>query len=412
MWAVIAVVDDAVAKGFGNLVGELLGHPWAVLAFKIFISTVPILVLFPALMGLTTWVERKVLARIQNRIGPNRVGPFGLLQFVADGIKMLTKEDIVPRAADRVIHLIAPIVIVIPPFLVLSLLPFGKNMVASAPESGVLLFFSMSAVGTLAIFMAGWASRNKYSVLGAMRAVAQMISYELPLVLSAVPVLIVAGTLSMPEIVASQSGGLFNVSHWNIFTPWGVAGFLIFFVASLAEVNRSPFDLPEAESELVAGHLTEYSGFKYALFFLAEYLSAFAISGLGATLFLGGWNAPIVFGIQLLPGFVWFFVKMYSLILLMIWVRGTFPRLRVDQLMNFAWKFLIPLALLNIPVTVLYALVFEIVVRKVNAAVWVQSLTGRAAGWVIAGGVLIVCYHLLAHLTFGRKIKPRKYRYA
>ena len=323
----------------------------------ILITTVPLLVIFPSLFAFTTWIERKALARIQNRIGPNKTGVpctrislFGLGQPAADGIKMLFKEDIVPKGADRLFHLLAPIVALIPAMLVLCFLPleFPWAKFVQAPvqafllDGAVIFFFAITGLNTLAVFMAGWASRNKYSLLGGMRAIAQMVSYEIPLVLSAVIVVMLVGSLNAADIAAAQKG-----YQWHLFTPWGLAAFVIFFIAALAETNRSPFDLPEAESELIAGYFTEYSGFKFALFFLGEYIAMFAISGLAVTLFLGGGEGP---GVAAVPALsvAWFIAKIFALIGIMIWLRGTLPRLRVDQLMAFAWKFLLPLSILNI----------------------------------------------------------------
>ncbi|MDB6108958.1 MAG: dehydrogenase subunit, partial [Pedosphaera sp.] len=265
----------------------------------------PILGVFATLFALTTWIERKGLGRIQNRLGPNRVGPCGLFQPVADGLKMLTKEDVVPRNADHLIHFLAPIVLAVPTMLAFAVLPYGRNLVPIDMDAGILFFFAVGASTELAIFMAGWSSRNKYSLLGAMRAIAQMISYEIPLIISSVTVIMIAGSLSPVQIVEKQSGYLFGglVPHWFVLTPWGFAGFIIFLIASLAESNRSPFDIPEAESELIAGHLTEYSGFKYALFFMAEYFGMFAVIGLGVTLFLGGWHAPVSY-LEFIPSYV------------------------------------------------------------------------------------------------------------
>ncbi len=293
-----------------------------------------------------TLIERKVIARMQNRIGPNRVGKWGLLQPLADGIKMLTKEDIIPTPADKTVHLLAPIFIVIPALLVFAVIPFGRNMTAVDLNVGVLFFIAISSTTTIAIFMAAWGSRNKFSLLGGMRAVAQMISYEIPMVLSAVPAILIAGTLSTNGIVEAQ-GGWFGLK-WFVFTPWGFAAFIIFFLCGVAECNRSPFDLAEAESELVAGFHTEYSGMKFALFYMAEFMNSFTLAGLTTTLFLGGWQGP------LLPSWLWFFLKTYVLIFVMIWFRGTLPRFRVDQLMNLAWKFLLPLTLVNVMVAGLW----------------------------------------------------------
>jgi len=358
-----------------------------------------IIIVFASLFAVLTLVERKVLGRVQNRPGPNRTGPFGMLQPLADGIKMLTKEDIVPRAADQVLHTLAPIALLAFSILTLAVIPFGRNLVALDLDSAVLYFFAAGAATELAVFMAGWASRNKYSLLSAMRALAQLISYELPLLLAVVPVVLIAGTLSLTGIVDAQAGWAWGfIPHWHVLTPWGFAGFLIFFVASLAESNRSPFDLPEAESELIAGHLTEYSGFKYALFFMAEYFGMCALSGLGVTLFLGGWQAPFAF-LEFIPSYVWFALKLLALVLTFIWIRATFPRLRMDQLTRLAWKFLVPLALINIGTAAFWAL----------STNWTGAL--QLARWAIA--ILLV---LGPFVVMGRKLSagvaPRTYRYA
>ena len=252
-------------------------QPW----LAALISVAAIIGVFAGLFALTTLLERKGLGRMQNRYGPNRVGPFGLLQPIADGIKSLTKEDIVPRSADAVVHYLAPLVLVVPVFLALAVVPVGRNMVAVELDAGVLFFFAVGAATELSVFMAGWSSRNKYSLLGAMRGLAQMISYEVPLILSSVTVIMMAGSLSTQEIVRVQSGYWGVLPQWNVLTPWGFAGFILFMIGAAAESNRSPFDLPEGESEIIAGYYIEYSGFKFALFFLGEYIGMFAISGLG-----------------------------------------------------------------------------------------------------------------------------------
>lgn len=361
------------------------------------LSILPILMVFPTLFALTTVLERKGLGRIQNRLGPNRVGPMGFLQFAADGIKTLTKEDIVPRAADRVVHFLAPIVLVVPILLTFSVLPYGRNLVPIQMDAGLLFFFAVGAATEVAVFMAGWASRNKYSLLGATRAIAQMISYEIPLILSALTVVMISGTLSLPDIVAAQSAQPGDwLARWYFFTPWGFAGFLLFLVAACAEANRSPFDLPEGESEIIAGYYLEYSGFKFALFFLGEYLGLFAASCLGITLFLGGWNPPFPFLTGWVPTWVWLFIKLFLLIALFIWVRGTLPRLRMDQLMNFAWKFLLPLTLVNL----------------VGAAFW-HFLSNPILRWSVSGGLILGAYWLLGRgLMPSRRIGKRVYRYA
>ena len=379
----------------------------------ILLATVPLLVIFPSMFALTTWVERKALARIQNRIGPNKVGVpltpyggklslFGLGQPAADGIKMLFKENIVPTGADRLFHLLAPILSLIPAMLVLCFLPLEfpwlngeqNSVKAFMLDGAVIFFFAITGLNTLAVFMAGWASRNKYSLLGGMRAIAQMVSYEIPLVLSAVVVVMIVGSLNAAEIAEAQAGW-----NWYVFQPWGLAAFVIFFIAALAETNRSPFDLPEAESEIIAGYFTEYSGFKFALFFLGEYIAMFAISGLAVTLFLGAGGGP---GVEALPWLkvIWFLAKVCILIGVMIWLRGTLPRLRVDQLMGFAWKFLLPLSILNI-----FVAGFAWHATKANDGTAVSVIV-----WVAA---LIILYAAAKGLdrVNRAKVKPRTYQY-
>lgn len=359
------------------------------------LGVVAIVILFPALFALTTVFERKGLGRIQNRIGPNRVGPFGLFQPIADGIKSLTKEDIVPLSADAAVHFLAPVVLVVTVFMGFAVIPMGRHMVLADMDAGLLFYFAMGASTELAVFMAGWSSRNKYSLMGAMRAVAQMISYEVVLLLSSVTVVMMTGSLSLPEIVAAQNQYTWGLPHWFIFTPWGLAGFIMYAIAATAETNRSPFDLPEGESELVAGYHTEYSGFKFALFFLGEYLAMFSISGLGTTLFLGGWSAPLV-SLQWIPSWIWFFSKLMMSIFVFIWMRGTLPRLRQDQLMNFAWKFILPMCLLNLMV----------------AALW-RFLGDSWLRWVVCSAILLAAYVGMGLNELRRKhIGPRRYRYA
>ncbi len=373
-------------------------------------KVVLIIATFPAIFAMTTWAERKILGRIQNRLGPNRVGPVGLFQPIADGIKTLTKEDIVPAIADKPIHTMAPVIAVVASFLVIAVLPIGRNMIGADLNIGVLFFFAAGSISEVSIFMAGWASRNKYSLLGGMRAIAQMVSYEIPFILSAVTVVMVVGSLSTSQIVSAQQlhllvedpeglGDLLkrvvfhfynNIGGWFVFQPWGFFGFVIFFTSSLAELNRSPFDLPEAESEIIAGHHTEYSGFKFALFALSEYISMIAVCGLASTLFLGGWNGP-----HLLPSWGWFFLKVFSLMFVMIWIRGTFPRLRADQLMGFAWKFLLPLSLINI----------------FSAGLW-YHIPSRAFGWLASALIMGGAYHFLSRGVVTRDIEKRIYRFA
>jgi NADH-quinone oxidoreductase subunit H len=347
--------------------------------FSVLLSVAAIVLTFPALFALTTLLERKGLGRIQNRYGPNRVGPYGVLQPLADGLKALTKEDVVPYTADKVVHFLAPLVLVVPVFLALAVVPMGRNMTALDTDAGVLFFFAVGAATEVSVFMAGWSSRNKYSLLGAMRAIAQMISYEVPLILSSVAVIMAAGSLSTSDIVAAQAGYWSWIPRWHVLTPWGLAGFVVFMVAATAESNRSPFDLPEAESELVAGYYTEYTGFKFALFFLGEYLGLFAVSGLGITLFLGGWHAPLPV-LEWVPSWMWFFAKLFALIAGFIWVRGTVPRLRIDQLMGLAWKFMLPMALVNIIVAGLWRFM------PAGTTRWIIGFILVASAYMLLGG--------------------------
>jgi len=289
-------------------------------------------------------MERKVIGRIQDRIGPNRAGPFGLLVPVADMIKLFTKEMIVPDKADIVVYYLGPVIVTIPAFLVFSVLPFDQSAIIADLNIGFLFIAAIGSTSTIGLLMAGWASNNKYALLGGMRAVAQFVSYEIPQALSVVGVLLIAGSLQMGKIVDSQS------YIWNVFLQ--PVAFVIFVIASISEINRTPFDLPEAESEIIAGYHTEYGAIGFAFYQLAEFINMFAVSAIGATLFLGGWQEPFgiswLFGFRILPGIVWFMLKSYALVFVMIWLRGTLPRLRVDQLMNFAWKVLVPLALINL----------------------------------------------------------------
>lgn len=361
-----------------------------------------IVAVFAGLFALTTWLERKGLARIQNRPGPNRVGPCGLLQPAADGLKMLIKEDIRPREADRWVHTLAPLLKVVPVICALGVIPFGRHLVALNLDAGLVFFFAMGSVTEVALFMAGWGSHNKYSLLGAMRAIAQLISYEVPLALAALTAVLVAGSLSLPAIVDSQAGAYpGGLARWHVFTPWGLAGLVLFFTATTAKANRAPFDLPEGESEIIAGHLVEYSGFKYALFFLGEYLLLFGYSAVGITLFLGGWRAPFVW-LEWVPSYVWFALKLLICIAWFIWLRGTVPRLRADQLMHFAWKFLLPLGLL----------------ANAAALLWQASAAWAFPGatlvrWGLAGGLVLGPYQILGRaLMGGAAALPRRYRFA
>jgi NADH-quinone oxidoreductase subunit H len=391
------VVDQIFTRAKQWLLSWLSGAPdWVVQIVSSLINIFVLLGVFLTLFAAISVLERKIIGRMQNRYGPNRVGPFGLFQPIADGIKMLIKEDIVPARADKIVHFLAPILIAATAVLALGVIPYGRNMTPFAIDGGILFFFAVGSTTELAVFMAGWGSNNKFSMLGAMRAIAQMISYELPLIITTLPVVMAVSSLSPDTIVAAQGGYAFGfVPRWFVFTPWGATAFILFFVSGLVESNRTPFDVPEGESEIVAGHMTEYSGFKYATFFMAEYIGMFAISGLGITLFLGGWHAPIR-ALEIIPSYVWFFVKLSTLLFVYIWIRATLPRTRVDQIMNFAWKFMLPMA-------------FTCVVA---AAVWHYAGRGLP-GWFWSLGVIGIVYVTLSVLLDTRKkFARRTYRFA
>jgi len=292
------------------------------------------------------WFERKIMAHMQIRLGPMRVGPHGLLQPIADGIKLLFKEDIIPSKANKLLFVLSPMMTIIPALITFAVIPFGDkvklfgyniDLIITDINVGFLYIFAVSSLGIYGIVMAGWSSNNKYSLLGGIRSSAQMISYELTMGLSLIGVVMLTGSLSLVDIVKAQ-GNLWNI----ILQP---IGFFIYTASAIAEVNRCPFDLPEAESELVAGYHTEYSSMKFAMFFMAEYANMITVSALAVTFFLGGWQGPF------LPPVVWFMIKLACCLFFFIWIRSTFPRLRYDQLMHFGWKFLLPLSLFNILVT-------------------------------------------------------------
>ena len=347
---------DIINNLFTNLYDWLAGSLHAILANfnlvkdaenAIVAAIMGIIVVTVLLLWLVTlvlsmiWFERKTAARVQDRIGPNRVGPWGLLQPIADTIKMFIKEDIVPTNADHLVHALAPMVAAAPAVLAFAVIPWGKGMFPVDLNIGLLWVVAIGSIGTIGIFMAGYGSNNKFSLLGGMRAVAQMISYEVPQVLTIVVIALMAGSLSLNKIVDAQGG--WGGLRWYVFAfPVGPIAFIIYYISALAEVNRTPFDIPEGESEIVAGHHTEYSGLKWGFFYVAEYFNFFLVCCIATTLFLGGWQGPI------LPPWVWFVIKAYALVLVGMWIRMTWPRFRVDQLMAFAWKVLVPISLINI----------------------------------------------------------------
>lgn len=324
---------------------------------------VKILVVFAVTMlivAYATWVERKVIGGMQTRMGPTMTGPKGLLQPIADGLKLFFKEDIIPSEAHKGAFVLAPMMILAPALISLAVIPFGKDITVNWGDAsyiiplqitdlniGILYILAMAGLGVYGIVLAGLASNSKYSLLGGIRSSAQMISYELAAGLAIISVFMLSETLSMRGIVEAQSGPLWGtinfLPNWYIFSQ--PLAFGLFVVSGMAEINRTPFDLPEAETELVSGFCTEYSSMKYALFFMAEYANMITVSAIGATLFLGGWGGAV------LPGFVWFLGKVFAFMFFMIWIRATFPRLRYDQLMTLGWKILLPLALANIVFT-------------------------------------------------------------
>ena len=296
-----------------------------------------IIIAFVLLMFMAfVWIERRAMAIMQARLGPNRAGPFGLLQPAADGLKVMLKEDIVPTKGDKLVHWLAPVVATVPVLMIFAVVPFQGGALLADLNIGILYVVAISSVSVVGIFMAGWASNSKYSMLGAMRGIAAIVSYEIPVVLSIVGVVLLTGSLSMQQIVQAQD------IPFILLQP---LGFLLFFIGALAEINRAPFDLMEADSEIVAGFHVEYSGMKFGLFFLAEYAEALVVSALVTVLFLSGWKGP------LLPPWLWFLVKVGLVFFVIVWIRTTVPRLRIDQLMALAWKFLFPLALLNLLIT-------------------------------------------------------------
>ncbi len=340
------------------------------------ISLVTVIVVFAVMMVLvmiTIWMERRVAAFMQYRIGPNRAGPMGILQTLADGVKLFFKEGILPRNIDKVVYEIAPLLSIVPAFLAFAIVPFGPgfhigswfvNMQVASLNIGILWLLAMSSIGVYSAMLAGWSSGSKYPLLGGVRASAQVISYELVLSLSIVPVIVLAGTLNMQGIVEAQ-----GVYRW-FFIPLAIPT-IFFYVAGIAETNRPPFDLVEAESELVGGFHTEYSGIRFALFFLAEYINMITFSAITVTLFFGGWNGPMP-GVlpDALWGFIWFFLKTVVLVFLFMWIRVTLPRIRYDQLMRFGWKIMLPISIIYL---LAVALAVGLVEQAGSDVIWFGS---------------------------------------
>ncbi|MDZ4717555.1 MAG: NADH-quinone oxidoreductase subunit NuoH [Roseiflexaceae bacterium] len=386
-----------------DLLRSIIQDAWPFWLISLIASLITITIIMLAAVGtmmLMVWLERRVVARMQDRLGPNRVGPAGLLQSIADGVKMFTKEDIVPRAADQWVHMLAPIVVVSPVVLIFAVVPWGRGVSPSDFGNGVLFVLAISSISAIGLMMAGWSSSNKFAMLGAMRAVAQLISYEIPAVLALLSAVIVSGSMQlarMPELqggwplVGTTLGGPDLGLGWFVFTPVGLVGFVIFFIAILAEGERTPFDIPEADSEIVARHTTEYSGMKFALFYIGQYVLNFVLSMVATVVFLGGWQGPLLAQLAIgnlaplggLLSLVYMLIKVWGLFFVMIWLRGALPRLRVDQLMDFAWKLLLPIALINL----------------FSAALWVTiNLWGSSPAWTIKVIIPVVSIDLLGWL--------------
>ncbi len=315
-----------------------------------------LLILFTALSVVVLsliWLERKILGRLQRRLGPTRTGPMGLLQPIADGLKLVLKEDLIPSWADKAVFWVAPLIVLVPSFMIWVTIPAAENLVMRNLDMGLFYIIAFSVVTILGLVLAGWGSANKYGALGGLRSAAQLVSYEIPVIMVVIAVAMLAQSLDLKVITMSQvpaeHPGIIEVNSIDIpFAVLQPLGMIIFLIAGLAEVGRTPFDIYFAESEIVGGPFVEYSGAHWSVFFLAEYMNTFVIAALTALLFLGGWYGPW------LPGWLWFLLKTYFIIMIIFWIRGTFPRLRIDQLMAFAWQVVVPLSFVNIVITAVY----------------------------------------------------------
>ncbi len=361
--ALLAIIGLAIGYGGEDVV-------------YILIKSLSLLTILSVVVLSLTWVERKALARIQQRMGPMRVGPYGLLQPIADGLKLLIKEDIMPAWVDRPVYWLAPLAVFIPSFAVWIAVPFTSSLVLTDMDLGLLYILAMSVLSIIGLIMAGWGSANKYGIIGGLRSAAQLISYEIPLLVIAITIAMLAGTLNLTEIAVGQG------NTWYILLQ--PLALVIFLLAGLAEVGRSPFDIFQAESELVGGPFIEYSGAHWSIFFLAEYINTFLVAALVTIFFLGGWSGP------LLPELAWFLIKCYSVILVIFWLRGTLPRLRIDQLMAFGWQGLVPLSFLNF-LMVAFALFY-------GWPNWVQT--------VLSLTMLVAASTFIYMKTASKKVRP------
>ncbi len=379
---------------FGNIYDTVAGFApdgleWV--AFIVASAILAFIVINAAVMttAVYTWFERRVLGRFQNRLGPNRWGPFGVLQPIADLLKLITKEDVIPDVADKRVFNLAPIVLVFPGLLVFAVIPFGEQSFLGKLNVGVLFVLGVTGINTLAIIMGGWASRNKYALFGAIRGAAMLVSYEVPMALGLVGVVIMAGSMALLDVVNSQD------VFFIVVQP---LGFFVFMAAALAEMSRAPFDMIESESELGSGYHTEYSGIKFALFQLAEFMAPIVVAAVATALFLGGTR-----GIDPIPGQVWFLLKAFALIFVLLWTRATWPRLRVDQIMGFAWKGLFPLSLVNIFVVAVEAFVFQEVDGTISTgSLWLMA----GINWVVFFGAIVLMANLLGQKKLRREGAP------
>lgn len=383
----LKIISDAVAGFIYSILGA-----GGVANFVIMLLAALVLCAGAALAFMAlTYVERKVVARIQDRFGPNQAGPYGLLQPFADGIKMFTKEDTTPTQADRWVYNFAPLVIAVFALMAYAVFPFAPSVVGTDLNIGVIYVIAVGAGSTVAILMAGWGSNNKYALLGAFRTVAQLVGYEVPMLLNVLPVVMLAGSMSLVNIVQQQTGanGAGGIPY-ILALPLSALAFL---VSGIAETGRSPFDLLEAESEIVAGFHVEYSGMKFALFFLGEYVNSLAVSLMFSVLFLGGYAGPV------LPPYLWLLIKAGLVFIVLMWLRGTLPRIRVDQLMSLNWKFLVPLSVANLIVVMVLAKVFvtNSALAAANGGIVVAPIVQALILFLASVGLLLIALTLVAH---------------
>ena len=363
---------------------------WLIYVISALLGTLGIVSFIGGVAIINIWVERRVVGRMQSRLGPNRLGPFGLLQPIADAIKLMQKEVLQPASAPGILFTLAPILFTVPGIAIMAVLPWGRNMTLASLDVGLLYILGMSSLAALAVFMAGYSSNNKYSLFGAMRAIAMLVSYEIPIVVALLGIVLFAGSMNLQEIV------LFQEQHWVLMILLQPLAFLVYFFSVSAELNRTPADISEAESEIVGGYHTEYSGMKFGLFYAAELINAVAVSAIISTLFLGGWWLYKID--EIVPGWMIYIGKIYTVYFLFVWTRGTLPRFRVDQLLAFAWKWLTPMALSNVMLV------------AAEVLIWEQS------GW--SAGILIPAYIVINNVIavavvvgFVRLLSPKFQRF-